>query len=667
MSEAAVRHLVWPTHACSERLARAVAQMAAHIAELLRTVPAAERDLTSSCAFLAAMGEHADVASAYLQRSHEPDPIDRLAAAYGFSPLDRQLLILTGMAEENEGIASVFASLHPAGESRASAGLAAQLFCGINAQRRDLREHLEIGAAVKSGAVRVIGGGPLFTRTLEVAPALWSALHGIDTWPAALAPDQTPAVTSGLGEWLASPLAQRARAAMRSSEPRVVLFTADDLVLAAQRAAALALHAEVPAVRLTIAPAHGAEMRQWAELHVIARGLLPIVSLVPSLDGARPADTDAPFAMCPGTVVVCGAGAWRPADARRSMLEIPVERIASRSRVAMWREALPELASEAERLSMVYTVEPDGAAVLADDVRALAALEGRAPNVEDVASSVRARGKAGTVPGVSLRRATARWEQLVLPKDRLAQLQEVVHRLRHQPRVLDDWGFMAGRGGARGVRVLFAGPPGTGKTLAAEVLANTLGVDLLVVDLSKVVSKWLGETEKNLSAVFDAAEQSQAVLLFDEADSLFGRRTEVSDAHDRYANLETAYLLTRLERLEGLAVLSTNLQRNIDPAFVRRFEFMMDFDEPGEQERLALWRCHLPPGAPLAHDVDIGELAALYPLAGGLIRNATVAAAFQAATAGTSITRTLLVRAIRREYQKSGRAYPGAPAGMAET
>jgi SpoVK/Ycf46/Vps4 family AAA+-type ATPase len=242
-----------------------------------------------------------------------------------------------------------------------------------------------------------------------------------------------------------------------------------------------------------------------------------------------------------------------------------------------------------------------------------------------------------------------------------------MHRLRHQPRVLDEWGFMRHRGGARGVRILLAGPPGTGKSLAAEVLAHSIGVDLLVVDLSKVVSKWLGETEKNLASVFDAAERSQAVLLFDEADALFGRRTEVSDAHDRYANLETAYLLTRLERFEGLTALSTNLQHNLDPAFLRRLEFVIELDEPGVEERERLWRCHLPSDAPIADDVDLAELAALYPLVGALIRNATVAAAFEAAHARTPITRTLLVRAIRREYQKSGRAFPGASADQAES
>ncbi len=205
--------------------------------------------------------------------------------------------------------------------------------------------------------------------------------------------------------------------------------------------------------------------------------------------------------------------------------------------------------------------------------------------------------------------------------------------------------------------------PARARRWPRRCIAHTIGVDLLVVDLARVVSKWIGETEKNLSDVFDAAEGRQSVLLFDEADALFGKRTEVQDAHDRYANLETAYLLARLERFDGLAILSTNLRDNIDAAFTRRLEFVVDFDEPSVEERAAIWQCHLPVDAPLAPDVCVGELASLYPIVGGHIRNAAVAAAFLASAADAPITRSDLVLAVRREYEKSGRAFPGAPEG----
>jgi SpoVK/Ycf46/Vps4 family AAA+-type ATPase len=280
---------------------------------------------------------------------------------------------------------------------------------------------------------------------------------------------------------------------------------------------------------------------------------------------------------------------------------------------------------------------------------------------------VDARTAADVPAGTVLIHPAASWDDLVLPADRLLQLEEAVARARHQAQVLDDWGFGVHRG-ERGLRMLFCGPPGTGKTLAAEIVAGALGRDLLIVDISRMVSKWIGETEKNLAAAFDAAERGGAALFFDEADALFGRRTEVADARDRYANLETAYLLSRLERFEGVAVLATNLRQNLDLAFARRLECIVAFDPPDVAEREVLWHRHLPPSAPLDTNVDLGRLAALYDLSGALIRNAATAAAFLAAADGgdgpACIGLRHLVRAIRREYAKAGQSFPGAPQGV---
>jgi len=187
-----------------------------------------------------------------------------------------------------------------------------------------------------------------------------------------------------------------------------------------------------------------------------------------------------------------------------------------------------------------------------------------------------------------------------------------------------------------------------------------------VVDLSSLVSKWLGETEKNLAAVFDVAERSRALLLFDEADALFGKRTDTQDAQDRYANLETAYLLQRLERYEGVAVLTTNLRSQLDNAFSRRFEFIVEFPEPDARVRTALWRLHLPEQAPLAPDVDLAELADWYALSGAQIKNAALAGAFLAASSGQVIHQRHFLWAIEREFDKAGRAHPGYPAHHAQ-
>jgi SpoVK/Ycf46/Vps4 family AAA+-type ATPase len=278
----------------------------------------------------------------------------------------------------------------------------------------------------------------------------------------------------------------------------------------------------------------------------------------------------------------------------------------------------------------------------------------------DVSASIRARVAGSLPPSVDFVTTTASWERLVLPDEASRQLREAAARLRHQALVLDDWGMRRHARADRGVRMLFTGAPGTGKSLAAEVVATAVGTDLLRVDVSQVVSKWIGETEKNLAGVFDIAERTQAVLLLDEADALFGARTEITDAHDRYANLETAYLLQRLDRFDGLVVLSTNLRKNIDAAFVRRMDFVVDFAMPDEDCRRELWALHLP-GPIRDDDVECGVLARLYPVPGGWIRNAAIAAAFLAADDGGRVRQEQLVDSIRREYAKAARPFPGEP------
>jgi SpoVK/Ycf46/Vps4 family AAA+-type ATPase len=213
-----------------------------------------------------------------------------------------------------------------------------------------------------------------------------------------------------------------------------------------------------------------------------------------------------------------------------------------------------------------------------------------------------------------------------------------------------DWGFGAGSGRGLGIAALFAGDSGTGKTFAAEALANAAGLDLYRIDLATVVSKYIGETEKNLQRVFDAAEASGAVLLFDEADALFGKRSEVKDSHDRYANIEVAYLLQRIEAYRGLAILTTNLKSAIDRAFLRRLRFVVQFPFPDDAARAAIWRRQFPPRAPLG-EIDVAALARLQ-LAGGHIRSVALNAAFRAAEAGTPIGHRLLLDAARTEFAK---------------
>jgi hypothetical protein len=305
--------------------------------------------------------------------------------------------------------------------------------------------------------------------------------------------------------------------------------------------------------------------------------------------------------------------------------------------VADWRRALgidpdPAYRLSREQLRLVAAAREASEGELAPAVRRLAG-----GHLEKLA--VRVRPRRG-------------WDDLVLPADDARQLRELAARHRRRGVVYGEWRFPPLP--STGIVALFAGTSGTGKTLAAEVVAGELGLDLYKVDLSAVVSKYIGETEKNLERIFGAAAAGDLVLFFDEADALFGKRSEVADAHDRYANIEVAYLLQRLESYDGLVILATNLQRNIDQAFLRRISVAVDFVLPEEAQRHAIWSRSFPPEAPVA-ELDLDFLARQFKISGGVIHNAALGAAFLAAEEGEAITMRHVMLAIKREFQKLGR------------
>jgi AAA+ superfamily predicted ATPase len=255
----------------------------------------------------------------------------------------------------------------------------------------------------------------------------------------------------------------------------------------------------------------------------------------------------------------------------------------------------------------------------------------------------------------------ADWDDIVLPVDAIAQLRELCERVDRRGRVFDDWGFGRKLSRGRGTAALFSGGSGTGKTMAAEVVARTLGLDLYRIDLARVVSKYIGETEKNLDRVFTAAEAANAILFFDEADALFGKRSDVNDAHDRYANIEVSYLLQKMEDYDGLAILATNLADHLDPAFTRRLAAHIYFPFPDAAARLQIWQRAWPGEVPIAEDVDLAAIARDLKVAGGSIKNIALTAAFSAVGNGGRVSRAHLFHAVRREQQKSGRASELAP------
>jgi adenylate kinase family enzyme len=253
----------------------------------------------------------------------------------------------------------------------------------------------------------------------------------------------------------------------------------------------------------------------------------------------------------------------------------------------------------------------------------------------------------------------ARWEQVALPDDTLDSIKEFIGRVKHRRTVYESWGFDRKVATARGLVALFYGPPGTGKTMVAGLIARELGLDLFRVDLARITSKWIGETEKNLGEIFDAAEDGQALILFDEADSLFAKRTEVKSSVDRYANLEVNYLLQRLDSFEGIAILTTNLEGSIDQAFKRRLSLRLAFPFPDEDMRVRLWAAHIPPEVPTKGDFDFADLARRFPMSGGYIRNSALRAAFLAAQEGAPLAQDHLQRAIGLEYREMGKLSAG--------
>ncbi len=584
----------------------------------------------------------------------EADPVAtrgllRVATGFGLSAFERDLLVLVGLPEEHEAFTMLAQRLHPAGDARLTyAGIASLL--GLDeAGRRHLRRALQAGPLRQNGLVEVASGAPLPHASLALSPRLWSMLRGIEVRP----PSVDFREITPLAE---APIATQALESLLVSEPRLILMTGGDERPVDELAAAVrrALDELGRSGVFVDGADFGADAQRALSVHAIASDAVPVLLGPP---------TGTPLATHPQPVIVCVARAAGIELDGRPVLSIDLGIRELRESLEMWSGLAPELNGEVQELASTLRVDPVRAERAIADARATCGIEPL--TVADIVGQVRRRTDSDLPASVRLVRPRSRWDRLVTTEDTEKLLRTIVGRIRSQVHVLHEWGF--GDLAAAGVKTLFAGPPGTGKTLSAEIIAADLGLDLLVVDLSALVSKWLGETEKNLSEVFDAAERCQSVLFFDEADALFGRRTDGSDAQGRWANLETAHLLGRIDAFGGLCVLATNLRGNIDDAFVRRLDVIVEFDEPGVDERLRLWETHLPPEAPLAVDVDLRQLAEVYELTGGLVRNASLAAAFRAAELGHHIDQRTLLDAVEQEYRKAGRSFPGIPRALIRT
>jgi hypothetical protein len=358
----------------------------------------------------------------------------------------------------------------------------------------------------------------------------------------------------------------------------------------------------------------------------------------------------------PGLVLIsCRQGLRSPPG---HLLRFDVPRLTVSQQQELWHSSLGDaagaLSGHIEKLLTHFNVGPSTIDSVASSLRAYAQDDGMSdavPAVEQALwESCRVHARPRMDELAQRIETPASWDDLVLPRHALRILRAIVDHKQHEATVHHKWGFARRGWRGLGLSVLFAGASGTGKTLAAEVLANELKLDLYRIDLSQIISKYIGETEKNLRRIFEAAEQGGAILLFDEADALFGKRSEVKDSHDRYANIEVSYLLQRMETYQGISILTTNLRASLDPAFLRRLRFIVSFPLPDVLQRREIWRRVIPAGTP-TEQIDLQRLARLN-ISGGHIQNIALTAAFSAAATGEPLRTSHLMEAAQLEYAK---------------
>jgi hypothetical protein len=375
-------------------------------------------------------------------------------------------------------------------------------------------------------------------------------------------------------------------------------------------------------------------------------------------DGRPPQPFFADLLAYPHPVIVASEVEWQPVNAlsRRPVFAVPFPTLDFDGRLHLWQSHVgQEQGLDLTAVATHFRFSPgqiEDALATAHD---LAQWRGELLTTADLFAACRAHSNQKLATLAAKIQPRYAWDDIVLPADTLSQLQEMVITVRQRPLVYGDWGFDRKLALGKGLSALFAGDSGTGKTMAADIMAGELGLDLYKVDLSTLVSKYIGETEKNLDRIFSEAATSNAILFFDEADAIFGKRSEVKDSHDRYANIEISYLLQRMEAYDGVVILATNMRANLDEAFARRLHFAIEFPFPEAEDREQIWRVNFPAETPLAADVDFPVLARRFPLAGGNIRNVILAAAFLAAEQQEPVGMAQLLHAARREYQKVGR------------
>lgn len=612
--------------------------------------------------------------------------LDRLSQSCGLTAFDLNVVLLALAPEIDLRYERLYAYLQDdVTRKRPTVELALHLFAPDTASKLALRARFAADAPLlRHGLIHLIPDAgqthpPLLSHYLKLEDQAVEFLLGHDTLDRRLAAFCQLLDTAGdtledkhlrvLPEFAADSRAQ-GRAVHLYFEG-----SAAGSKVKAARAVSRAMEARLLAVDLALAP-EGASLPQILPLVFRSAQMLGAVLYIEGMDAIL-RDTSSPafatlaeaFANAEGVTILSGTLPWQPTPrAPVGVVSVTIGALDPPAALQCWRQQLDRAGARlGDRdlllLASRYRLTADQ---IADAVAGARNAAHWSPAAEDPEGAITldhltaaARAECGHELTKLARKIVPnyRWEDIILPEDQMAQLHEICEQATYRETVFGAWGFGRKLSLGKGLNVLFSGPPGTGKTMAAEVIANELRLDLYKIDLSQVVSKYIGETEKNLDRVFRAAEHSNAILFFDEADALFGKRSEVKDSHDRYANIEIGYLLQKMEEYEGIAILATNVKQHIDEAFVRRIQIIVEFPFPDEAERGRVWRVIFPKEAPLEADVDFPALARRVRLASGNIRSIARASAFYAAVDGGAIRMAHVVKASRREYQKLGRAW----------
>jgi hypothetical protein len=609
--------------------------------------------------------------------------LNQLAADFGLSELDVELLLVALAPDVDSRFERFYGYLNDdVTRRRASIGLALEL-CAASPADAAARGRLAPGAPLLDGGLVTVEDPdrPFLTRALRVPDRVVAHLLGDDRPDAGLRGLLTVDRAYPVGD--AGPLGRALTSGLRLAYLREVPGAAGRALAtgALTRAGRLPLLLDLARLAEESDPVGPVEA-VGREIRLRQAGLVagPVDAL-----GERAGPVVRALVDLPVPVLLVGRIGWDPGWSTAVPLVLDVPLADRRERAELWRAELlgtgpaatpgggaprpggpePGLAAEPElglapgldpaAVTAPYLLAPDQIARASESARVHAAYEGARLTAAHVRFGARAQNAASLerlarriVPGVG-------WPDLVLPASTVEQIRELAARARHRDQVLLDWRMRPGGGRGRGITALFAGDSGTGKTMSAEVIAGELGLDLYAINLATVVDKYVGETEKNLDRLFTEAAGVNGVLLFDEADAIFGKRSEVRDAHDRYANIESAFLLQRMESFDGLAVLATNLRSNLDEAFTRRLDAVVDFPTPDHRLRRTLWERCLGGRLPRADDLDLDFCASAFQLSGGNIRSATLTAAYLAADAGRPVRMADLIRAVQREYRKLGR------------